>query len=213
MKENHLEQKKTKEKEQETDEQLLIRYREGEEQVLPALFARYKDFVRIKAHSMYIIGGDSDDLIQEGMIGLLQAVRDYDFGRDASFATFARLCISRQMYTALQAANRKKHAPLNHYVSLYGDQDGEGDTELLSVLGISDQADPEQMVIDRENVAAIYRAIEEELSPLEKQVLELKLTGMGYAEIAKVLGRDAKSTDNALNRIKNKLKGRLLPSP
>ncbi len=190
-----------------TDEQLLTLYREGDMEVLDILLVRYKDLVRRKARSMFILGGDNDDLIQEGMIGLLKAVRDYDFGRDAGFATFARLCISRQMYTAVNASGRKKHMPLNNYISFYQDSESSGESgDLLDVLLASEEFDPERLMIDRENVDRIYDTIEKQLSPLEKQVLDLRLTGMHYTDIAKVLGRDAKSTDNALSRIKNKLR-------
>ncbi len=197
-----------------TDEQLLALYREGDENMQEALLVRYKDMVRIKAHSMYIIGGESDDLIQEGMIGLLKAVRDYDFGRDVSFHTFAELCVSRQMYTAVQAARRKKHLPLSNYISLYRQNEKPAETEtesnLLSMLKGPEDLEPESVLIERENISRIFDVIEKELSPLEKQVLDLRLTGMKSADIAAVLGRDSKSTDNALTRIKNKLKGELL---
>ncbi len=197
-----------------TDEQLLALYREGDENMQEALLVRYKDMVRIKAHSMYIIGGESDDLIQEGMIGLLKAVRDYDFGRDVSFHTFAELCVSRQMYTAVQAARRKKHLPLSNYISLYRQNEKPAETEtesnLLSMLKGPEDLEPESVLIERENISRIFDVIEKELSPLEKQVLDLRLTGMKSTDIAAVLGRDSKSTDNALTRIKNKLKGELL---
>ncbi|MCR4689896.1 MAG: RNA polymerase sporulation sigma factor SigH [Lachnospiraceae bacterium] len=201
-----------KDRENYTDEQLLSDIRDGDKEAESALLTRYKEMVRIKARSMFIIGGETDDLIQEGMIGLLKAIRDYDFGRDAQFKTFAELCISRQMYTAVQTANRKKHGPLNTYVS-FSKNEGTGEDsqqDLLSVLEASDSLDPEKLMIDRENVARIYEVIQEQLSPMEKQVLDLKLTGMNYTQIAKVLGRDAKSTDNALSRIKNKLRSELL---
>ena len=158
---------------------------------------------------MYILGADSDDLIQEGMIGLFKAVRDYDIGRDASFSTFADLCVSRQMYTAVQASRRQKHIPLNTYISLDNSAgtNREGEEEkLVNVLAFRSGQSPEEMVIDRENVTQLERTIEKELSSFEKQVLDLYLTGMGYQQIARVLGKDDKSTDNALQRIKTKLK-------
>ena len=199
-------------KKERTDEELLLTYRAGEKEILDELFGRYKDMVRIKARSMFILGGDNDDLIQEGMIGLLKAVRDYEFDQGTSFRTFAELCVSRQIYTAVESANRKKHAPLNHYVSLYQSQGKEpdGGEDLLSVLEASESFDPEKLMIDRENVSRIYRVIDKELSPLEKKVLDLKLTGMSYIQIAAVLGRDPKSTDNAIGRIKKKLRAKLL---
>lgn len=193
-----------------SDEELILRLRDGEENITDYIMDKYKNLVKSKAKSMYILGADSDDLIQEGMIGLFKAVRDYDSGRDASFFTFADLCISRQMYTAVQASRRQKHAPLNSYISLYshvasGGEQGE-EAELVSLLAAKAELSPEEMVIDKENVENVERAIERELSTFEKQVLDLHLTGMGYIQIAKVLGRDEKSADNALQRIKGKLK-------
>ncbi len=192
-----------------SDEELLLRLRDGEDRVMDYIMEKYKGLVRSKAKSMYLLGADSDDLIQEGMIGLFKAVRDYDAGRDASFFTFADLCISRQMYTAVQASARKKHAPLNRYISLSTGEEGEMDRdEKRTPLTLPDvwEKSPEELVIDRENVELLEKTIEKELSPFEKQVLDLYLTGMGYAQIAKVLGRDEKSTDNALQRIKGKLR-------
>ena len=195
-----------------SDEELIVRLRDGESGVTEYLMNKYKNLVRSKAKSMYILGADSDDLIQEGMIGLFKALRDYDSGRDASFLTFADLCVSRQMYTAVQASRRQKHIPLNTYISLYGsvstNREGEQE-ELVNVLAVRAGQSPEEVVIDRENVIQLEKAIERELSGFEKQVLDLYLTGMGYQQIAKVLGRDDKSTDNALQRIKTKLKKRL----
>ena len=195
-----------------SDEELIVRLRDGESSITEYLMNKYKNLVRSKAKSMYILGADNDDLIQEGMIGLFKALRDYDSGRDASFLTFADLCVSRQMYTAVQASRRQKHIPLNTYISLYGsvstNQEGEQE-ELVNVLAARAGQSPEEVVIDRENVIQLEKAIERELSSFEKQVLDLYLTGMGYQQIAKVLGRDDKSTDNALQRIKTKLKKRL----
>ncbi len=195
--------------EQYGDEELIIRLRDGEDGITEYLMNKYKNLVRSKAKSMYLLGADSDDLIQEGMIGLFKALRDYDSGRDASFLTFADLCVSRQMYTAVQASRRQKHIPLNTYVSLYGSagmgHDGE-EEELVNVLAARTGENPEDVVIDRENVVQLEQTIERELSGFEKQVLDLYMIGMGYQQIAKVLGRDEKSTDNALQRIKTKLK-------
>lgn len=195
-----------------TDEELIDRLRDGESDITDYLMDKYKNLVKSKAKAMFILGADNEDLIQEGMIGLFKAVRDYDCGRDASFNTFARLCIARQMYTAVQASGRKKHAPLNYYISLYGEnaegQEGEAAGELLEHLPSesSQGRNPEEMLIDRENALHLEAAIESELSPFEKQVLDLCMTGMGYAEIAKVLGREEKATDNAIQRIKSKIR-------
>lgn len=195
-----------------SDEELILRLRDGEGAITDYIMDKYKNLVRSRAKSMYILGADRDDLIQEGMIGLFKAVRDYDTGRDASFFTFAELCVSRQMYTAIQAAGRQKHMPLNSYISLYAgsaqaDADGrDGEWELPGSLLSQSERNPEELLIDRENVERLEKTIEKELSSFEKQVLDLYLTGMKYSEIARVLGRDEKSTDNALQRIKSKLK-------
>ncbi|RHV48374.1 RNA polymerase sporulation sigma factor SigH [Lachnospiraceae bacterium OM04-12BH] len=195
------------------DEELILRIRDGEEKITDYIMEKYKNLVRSKAGSMYILGADREDLIQEGMIGLFKAIRDYDIGRDASFATFADLCVARQMYTAVQAAGRKKHAPLNSYVSLYagnGSDKTEEEKKLLDSLVSRDEQNPEELLIDRENVERIEKAIESELSSFERQVLDLYLTGMKYTEIARVLGKDDKSTDNALQRCRSKIRKALL---
>lgn len=192
-----------------TDEELIDRLRNGEEVIVDYICDKYKNLVRSKAKSMYILGADGEDLIQEGMIGLFKAVRDYDSGRDASFYTFADLCISRQMYTAVQASKRQKHIPLNSYVSLHGNFPGkeEGEErELLEALADPTEMNPEELFLDKERVAYLENIIENELSSFEKQVLDLYMTGMSYTQIARVLGRDEKSADNALQRLKGKIK-------
>ena len=193
-----------------SDEELILRYRDGEEDAAGFLMNKYKNLVRKKAGSMYILGADREDLIQEGMIGLFKAVRDYDMGRDVNFYTFADLCVSRQMYTAVQASNRQKHLPLNTYISIYSQtmnpEEGTEEYDLINTLTTGKEANPEEMMIEQENMEQMELAILRELSELEKQVFELHLTGMNYTEIAKVLGRDEKSTDNALQRMKAKIK-------
>lgn len=190
-----------------TDEELIIRYRDGDKQIMDYLMDKYKHVVRSKASRMFILGADKDDLIQEGMIGLFKAVRDYDSGRDASFLTFAELCVSRQMYTAIQAANRKKHLPLNSYISLYKNSEDEIlEGQLIGAIRDFSEQNPEEILIDRENVEALQTIIDQELSTFERQVLELSMTGMGYINIARLLGKDPKSTDNALNRVKTKIR-------
>ena len=192
-----------------SDEELIDRLRGGESPITDYIMDKYKNLVRSKAKSMYILGGDNEDLIQEGMIGLFKAIRDYDCGRDASFYTFADLCISRQMYTAVQASHRQKHWPLNTYLSLYGNGRGQGDNEeleLAEALPPDQDQNPETLFIDRERVEYLEGQIDKELSSFEKQVLDLYLTGMSYSQIARVLGREEKSTDNALQRLKGKIK-------
>ena len=197
--------------EQYTDDELIDRLRRGEESIMDYICDKYKNLVRSKAKSMFILGADNDDLIQEGMIGLFKAVRDYDMGRDASFYTFAELCISRQIYTAVQASKRQKHQPLNTYVSLdTGNPSGDGDEKeglnLGELLADRTELSPEELFLDKERVAYLEKTIEEELSDFERQVLDLYMTGMSYTQIAKVLGRDEKATDNALQRLKAKIK-------
>lgn len=196
-----------------SDGELIERLRDGEEGIADYLCEKYKPLVKKKAGSMFIIGGDSEDLIQEGMIGLFKAIRDYDFGRDASFSTFAELCVSRQMYTAVRNSGRKKYMPLNSSVSLNSPEETSDDFEGLSLEEqlASKDSNPEAMLIDKENIKDIERFIETELSSFEREVLELYLTGMGYVDIAKVLSKDEKSTDNALSRAKSKLKKKFNP--
>lgn len=192
-----------------SDAELILRSREGQSDITDYLMEKYKDLVKSKARSMFILGADNDDLIQEGMIGLFKAIRDYDAGRDASFYTFAELCISRQIYTAVQASRRQKHVPLNNYISLYGNvsENADGDEKyLIDALQPTGDKSPEELIIDRENTDILEQRIEESLSTFEKQVLDLYVTGMSYVQIAKVLGRDEKSTDNALQRLKAKIK-------
>lgn len=191
-----------------TDEELITLFKDGDQEAMEKLLNKYKEMVLGKARSMYILGGDSDDLIQEGMLGLFKAVRDYDCGRDASFRTFAQLCVTRQLYTAVKASSRKKHLPLNTAISLSRPvrEDGEEEEEFLDCLEADASSNPEVYLIGQEEMERLEEKIERELSPFEKQVLELHLTGMGYVEIAHVLNRDEKSTDNALQRIRTKLK-------
>ncbi|MBQ8041124.1 MAG: sigma-70 family RNA polymerase sigma factor [Lachnospiraceae bacterium] len=192
-----------------TDEELILRLRDGEEAIMDYILNKYKNLVRKYARNMYILGAEEQDLIQEGMIGLFRAIKDYDCGRDASFFTFADLCISRKMYNAIEAAKREKHTPLNNYVSLYSNNDDEnkgGKSVLGDLLSAGEISNPENLFIDKENVKQIETLVEKELSSFEKQVFDLYITGMKYVQIAKVLGRDEKSTDNALQRIKSKLK-------
>lgn len=193
-----------------TDEEIILSIHDGDDkEAVDHIMNKYKNMVRKKAASMFILGADKDDLIQEGMIGLFKAVRDYDYGRDASFATFADLCVSRQMYSAIKSLSRKKHAPLNSYISIYAERevDGEGSAPALEEVLESDSSFiPEQHIIDQENLKFLEEAIEKELSPLETQVLDLYITGMSIKQISAVLSRDEKSTDNAIQRVRNKLK-------
>lgn len=197
-----------------TDEELILQLRSGKSQIADYFMEKYKNLVRKKAKAMFLIGGENDDLIQEGMIGLFKAIRDYDEQKDAKFFSFAELCISRQMYSAVQASNRQKHIPLNTYVSLYGSASGESDEEipLMEVLQSITDKNPEELLIDKENVANIEKLIDKNLSKLEKEVLELRLTGLSYSQIAILLEKQPKAIDNALQRMKTKLAGILRKS-
>ncbi len=190
-----------------SDEELIGQLREGQEEIRDYLMEKYKNLVRKKARALYLMGGDSDDLMQEGMIGLYKAIRDYDPGRGASFYTFADLCVGRQLYTAVEASRRQKHMPLNTYVSLSDGQSEEGrNGHAYRAADRGRAADPEELLIAREDKEDMETAIEKRLSRFEKQVLRLYLTGMNYSQIAETLGKSSKSTDNALQRIKQKVK-------
>lgn len=188
------------------DEELLARYMDGDTAVVDFLMDKYKYLVRQQAGNMFLLGADHEDLLQEGMIGLFKAIRDYDPGRDTSFQTFARLCISRQIFTAIEASNRHKHAPLNSYTSL-SETDSEQYKEIRDrLIEVTAIESPESMLIDKENVDQLEKILTAELSALEKQVLDLYFIGMSTREIAAILGRTEKATDNALQRMKGKLR-------
>lgn len=186
------------------DEELISRFKNGESEILDYLMEKYKNMVRKKARTMFLIGGENDDLIQEGMIGLFKAVRDYQPGRDAAFQTFASICVDRQIYNAIQSSNRQKHQPLNSYISL-SEQDGENEEHLGDNWG----ENPESIIIDQENVQDLEQEITATLSPMENQVLEYYLAGNGYGEIAQIMGKTPKSIDNALQRIRIKIREQL----
>ena len=189
-----------------SDETLIDIYRVGNEAAIEVLFERYKNLVKKKAKAMYLAGGDSDDLIQEGMIGLYKAVRDFDESREASFKTFASMCINRQLITAVTASNRKKNMPLNTYVSFdlpaYTDEDNE--MRLVDVLKPETEQNPEKLLIDREYTEDFKEKLFESLSNFEKQVLKLYIEDKDYREIARIMNKTPKSIDNALQRIRSK---------
>lgn len=188
-----------------SDEQLIERLRDGDDKIMDYILGKYKPLVLGKANAMYLIGGDTDDLIQEGMIGLFKAIRDYRADRESSFFHFAELCITRQLYSAVEASNRKKHAPLNSYVSLYSKTDEEGKS-LAETLPTDGMDDPEEMVIEQENIELFWENVRKRLSPLERKVLDDYLTGLNYRQIAEQLGKSPKVIDNALSRIKSKIR-------
>jgi len=183
-----------------TDEELIVRLRGGEADIGDFLMNKYKYLVRKKARVLFLEGGDTEDLLQEGMWGLFKAIREYQPDRGASFATFADVCIRRQLYSAIAAAGRNKHRPLNESLSL-------SEMEENKVhLSAGPESDPEYVVLREEEQAELQKKVWEALSPLEKKVLELYLSGMDYLQIAEKLGRTGKSIDNALQRIRNKIK-------
>lgn len=196
-----------------TDEQLLCDYKNGNQEIMDYLMVKYKSMVRKKARAMYLLGGENEDLIQEGMIGLIKAVRDFDETQKTSFSSFAELCVSRQMYSAIEASNRKKHLPLNSYVSLYEDSEQEGEGRslpLIDTIESSKENDPEVLYFGKEYTEAFAEQLKELLSPLENHVLYLHLMGTDYRTIAELLGKSPKSVDNALQRIKTKAQKILL---
>lgn len=185
-----------------TDEQLIQRLRGGENEIMDYLMEKYKNLVRKEANAMYLLGGENDDLIQEGMIGLFKAVQNYDLSQDASFYSFAKLCITRQMYSAIETSKRKKHSPLNSYVSLY--ETGEDKTALIETMEASTETNPEELMISQEYARLLESKLEEQLSDLESRVLYLHLLGTDYKTIARLLDKSTKTVDNALQRIKAK---------
>ena len=181
------------------DEDLIELLRCGEDDIMEYIINKYKSMVRQKARVLYLVGGEEDDLIQEGMIGLFKAVRDYKRDRSASFQTFARLCVDRQMYHAIENSNRQKHQPLNSYISL-SSEDWETDSGNLC------QQSPESIVIAQENAEGTELMIRKQLSSFENQVLDYYLSGYDYLQIGEALNKSPKSIDNALQRIRGKVK-------
>ena len=186
------------------EEVLIQRAQAQDYDAMDALMQRYKGIVRKRARSLFIIGGDQDDLMQEGMIGLFKAIQDYDKSKEAVFSTFAELCISRQLYNAVEASNRKKHAPLNSYVSFYAGSEEEGQS-LLDSLSSGEIGNPEDMIISQENAKQFWKQLRERLSGMEQQVLDEYLSGLNYKQIAQRMGKSPKAIDNALQRIKGKI--------
>lgn len=187
-----------------TDEQLMEALRNGQEEITDYLMEKYKALVLKQAKTLYLIGGENDDLIQEGMIGLFKAVRDYREDKDTSFYHFAKLCISRQMYHAIEASNRKKHAPLNSYLSI--DSKEETTVMMPKEAMHTQNVDPEQILIEQENLQNMRQKVMESLSKMEQDVLSDYLDGMDYQAIARKMGKTPKSIDNALQRIRRKVK-------
>jgi RNA polymerase sporulation-specific sigma factor len=192
--------------EKKLDEEVVIEAKQGETRAQEYLINKYENFVKAKAKSYFLIGADKEDIYQEGMIGLYKAIRDFKPDKLSSFKAFAELCVTRQIITAIKTATRQKHIPLNTYISLNKPiYDEESDRTLLDVLSEARVADPEELIISREELNHIHTEIGEVLSSLEMEVLMSYLDGKSYQEIACDLDRHAKSIDNALQRVKRKL--------
>jgi RNA polymerase sporulation-specific sigma factor len=183
-----------------TDEELIIKYRDGDQAILNFICEKYKPLVLKNSKKYFLVGGENEDLIQEGMIGLFSAIGDYNISSDVTFFHFAQMCIDRQMIKAIEASNRKKHSPLNAYVSLY-DEDGAEREEPAFTTD-----DPAEIVIEAEENLDLIDRLKKALSPMEKQVFELYMQDYDYREIAAKLGKTEKSVDNTLTRIKSKAK-------
>ncbi len=194
-----------------TDDDLVLQARAGSDAALTELLTKYRAFARVKARSYFLVGADREDVVQEGMIGLYKAIRDYDPDLPSSFRAFAELCVTRQIITAIKSATRHKHGPLNSYVSFDRPvgSDDDGDRVLGDVLPTVAISDPADLVISAERVRALQAHVDEVLSDLETEVLRLYVEGKSYQEIAERLQRHVKSIDNALQRIKRKLEGHL----
>ncbi|MBO9597495.1 MAG: RNA polymerase sporulation sigma factor SigH [Cohnella sp.] len=201
-----LERLATREYDFKTDEDIVEDVRLGDSEALEFLINKYRNFVRAKARSYFLIGAEREDIVQEGMIGLYKAIRDFKGDKLASFKAFAELCITRQIITAIKTATRQKHIPLNSYVSLDKPiYDEDSDRTLLDVICGSRVCDPEEMIINQEEFFGLEDKMSEILSDLERKVLMLYLDGRSYQEIAVDLDRHVKSIDNALQRVKRKL--------
>lgn len=189
-----------------SDEELVELSASGDRRAVEIILGRYKNLVRSRAKAYFLAGADHDDIVQEGMIGLFKAVRDFDITKQPTFRGFAEICVRRQILTAIKASTRQKHIPLNSYVSLSEPLfDDNADRTLIDMLAERENADPEELMLRRENAELLSSEIESKLSNLEKTVLSLYLGGMNYQEIATELKRTPKSIDNALQRIKHKL--------
>ncbi|MFZ4755275.1 MAG: RNA polymerase sporulation sigma factor SigH [Miltoncostaeaceae bacterium] len=192
------------------DEGLVRRARGGDQQAMDQIISRYRGFVRLKASAYFLAGGDSEDLIQEGLIGLFKAVRDYRPEREASFRSFAELCVTRQIITAIKTAARNKHSPLNTYVSFSNTRAGsEQETTLADVLPDDPVTDPINQAISTEELTSLIECLGRVLSPLEREVLAMYLEGRSYEEVAERLDCNPKSVDNALQRVKRKVETHL----
>lgn len=189
---------------------LVDKAKAGDRRAADTLIDRYKTFVRVKTRAYFLVGADRDDIVQEGMIGLFKAIRDYSPDKQASFKYFADICITRQIITAVKTATRQKHSPLNSYISLskpaYED---ESERTLIEMLSLRTSLNPEEIMIDKENLKITEQKIRKSLSKFELEVMELYINGKSYTEIAEQLGKEPKSIDNAIQRVKKKIQKNL----
>lgn len=190
------------------DEDLVVLANDGNADAEEIIFHRYKNYVRSKARTYYLIGADNDDIVQEGMIGLYKAVRDFNKNKNIAFKTFADVCITRQILTAIRTANRHKHTPLNAYISMNAPAFGEdSNTTIFNLVKEDAVSNPEELYILDETIRELKQLIYKKLSKFEKEVFELYLDGCSYNEISEKMQKSPKSIDNALQRIKKKLMG------
>ena len=195
------------------DEQLLLRIKGGDGIALDQLINKYKNFVRAKAKTYFLVGADKEDIVQEGMIGLFKAIRDFKDDKLVSFKSFAEICVTRQIITAIKTATRQKHMPLNSYVSLNKPVfEDDGERTLMETINHDTVSDPELLFISKEELNRIEGKINEILSPLELEVLHFYLQGKSYQQIAVILSKEVKSIDNALQRVKKKIEKYLVES-
>lgn len=206
-----VDEKNTKQEDWQKEEyEIVKRAASGDRIALEYIMSKYKNFVRVKAKSYFLIGADKDDILQEGMIGLYKAIRDFDESKAHSFRAFAEVCITRQIITAIKTATRQKHIPLNTYVSLSKPiYDEESERTLLDIITANMITNPEELIISKEELKNIENKINSLLSSLEQEVLGLYLNGKSYQEIADIIGKEPKSIDNALQRVKRKLEKHL----
>lgn len=187
-----------------TDEELVERIRRQDPAAMDYLLDKYRNMVKRETREIYIIGADSEDLMQEGMIGLFKAIRDYNEDKNCSFHTFASLCVKRQICTAVTTSNRKKHYPLNHYISFYS-QDEETNSSVMDILAAAENSNPEANLLMQEQMGGLVNKMDTLLSKYERRVLELYLDGLSYGKIAEELDKTEKSVDNAIQRIRRKM--------
>lgn len=193
-----------------SEEEVALAAKSGNQDATEWIVNRYKEFIKMRSHTFYLAGADQEDVMQEGMLGLYKAILGFEDDKGASFKTFAELCINRQIMSAVKSAGRKKHLPLNNYVSIDGQSGEETGGETVDLTAENTENNPEQILIEQENIDGIHGQIDKVLSRFEAEVMVHHLNGVNYQDIAKMLGREPKAIDNALQRIKKKLEKFLL---